>query len=121
MKKKNLKILLVCLLTIMVFLMVLLIDRVLVNPKWKITQYSDDSGAQAMFYTITSDKKDLIIIDGGHTENAGKVRKVIEEYGNHVDIWILTHPHPDHIGAFNEIYAQPEGIEIDYIYDNGLD
>jgi glyoxylase-like metal-dependent hydrolase (beta-lactamase superfamily II) len=35
--------------------------------------------------------------------------------------WLLTHPHPDHIGAFNVIFESPEGIEIGAIYDNGLD
>lgn len=42
-------------------------------------------------------------------------------HNNHVDAWILTHPHQDHIGAFNAIYANPDGITIDRIYDSPVD
>ena len=43
------------------------------------------------------------------------------QHGNHVNAWILSHPHQDHAGAFNQIYASPDGITIDAIYDNGFD
>ncbi|MGN0152010.1 MAG: ComEC/Rec2 family competence protein [Wujia sp.] len=85
-----------------------------------ITQYSDASGAQANFYTITHGQK-LIIIDGGWTDNADNVRQIIAEHNNHVDAWIITHPHQDHAGAFNTIYADMRGITIDTIYDNSYD
>lgn len=121
MKKKSLKIILLFIEILIVLAAILLIKKSISKPEWKITQYSDDSGSQAMFYTITSDENDLIIVDGGYTTNAEKVKDVIREYGNHVEAWILTHPHPDHIGAFNEVYAQSEEIVIEQIYDNGLD
>ena len=41
--------------------------------------------------------------------------------GGHVTAWFLTHPHPDHIGAFNRIYANPEDIIIDKIYATDID
>lgn len=91
-----------------------------------ITQYADRTGTQAMFYTIEAGKGHLIVIDGGTTGNAGYVKEVIEEKGGKIDAWILTHPHPDHIGAFNELWDEYkdkiEAIyapEIDYIaYQN---
>lgn len=85
-----------------------------------VTQYSDATGQQANFYTITKGDH-LIIIDGGWAENADAVRKVISEHGNHVDAWFISHTHSDHVGAFNEIYSNLQGIKIDYIYDNGYD
>lgn len=89
---------------------------------WRLTQYEDSTGSQAIFYTISRNGgDDLIVIDGGTAGNADYVRSVIDEAGGEVDAWILTHPHPDHIGAFNVIYESPEGIEIGAIYDNGLD
>ena len=89
---------------------------------WILTQYSDSTGSQAMFYTLSSNGGDnLIVIDGGTSGNAEYVRSVINDLGGVVDAWILTHPHPDHIGAFNVIYEDPKGIEINAIYDNGLD
>ena len=42
------------------------------------------------------------------------------QHGNHVNAWILSHPHQDHAGAFNQIYASPDGITIDAVYDLSL-
>lgn len=85
-----------------------------------ITQYSDVTGRQANCYTITNGGH-LIIIDGGWAENALALRKVIAQNGNHVDAWFISHTHSDHVGAFNVIYADPQGVTIDKIYDNGYD
>lgn len=48
---------------------------------WTVTQYSDRSGSQAMFYTLTSAEGQLIVIDGGWEYNADYVRQVIMENG----------------------------------------
>lgn len=88
---------------------------------WTVTQYSDRSGSQAMFYTLTSAEGQLIVIDGGWEYNADYVRQVIMENGGVVHAWFLTHPHPDHIGAFNRIYADPQGIVIEHVYDSPVD
>lgn len=83
---------------------------------WEITQYGDSQGVQRMFYTITDGVGHLIVVDGGWVDDAQEVREVLAAEGNHVDAWILTHPHQDHIGAFMEIYDNPNGIVIDKIY-----
>lgn len=90
------------------------------SKEYLVTQYPDATGVQATFYTIENDNY-FLIIDGGWKENAEALRNVIARHGNHVDAWILSHPHKDHAGAFNEIYANPQGITIDAIYDNGFD
>ena len=87
---------------------------------WTMMQYKDWSGSQAMFYTLKSSNGILIVIDGGWKRNAEYVRQVIKENGGVVHAWFLTHPHPDHIGAFNKIYADPQGIVIQTIYDTPL-
>ena len=61
-------------------------------------------------------KGQLIVVDGGWTEDADFVRQTIKEMGGKVDAWILTHPHQDHIGAFNAIYSDLQGIEIKEVY-----
>lgn len=88
--------------------------------EYLVTQYPDATGQQGTFYTITNNDT-LIIIDGGWAENEAAVRKVIREHGGKVDAWIISHPHRDHAGAFNAIYADPDGITIDAVYDNGFD
>lgn len=118
MKRKRLILLLgIILLLLLGALIYLYIEK---NSGIIITQYSDDSGVQAMFYTIES-KGELYIIDGGNPPNAEQVKKVINEKGGEVRAWILTHPHPDHIGAFNQIYPALGNINIDKIYTIDMD
>lgn len=89
---------------------------------WYMTNYSDDSGNQGMFYTIRNEYRDkLIVIDGGWSENTQKVRRVIKENGNVVDAWFITHYHNDHVDAFNQIFADPQGIDIKMVYDSPMD
>lgn len=90
------------------------------STEYLVTQYPDATGVQAEFYTIENDDT-FLIIDGGWVENESAVRKVIGEHGGVVDAWIITHPHKDHAGAFNAILANPDGIVIRQIYDNGFD
>ena len=86
------------------------------NRKVYITQYDDKSGSQGMFYTITVSDGSLIVVDSGNPDNEEYVRQILEEKGNHVNAWILTHPHPDHIGAFNQIWQQLGNIQVDAVY-----
>lgn len=90
------------------------------GARYYITQYADMTGLQAMFYTIESDRGDLIVIDGGNEGNADYVRSIIQEKGGHVDAWILTHPHPDHIGAFNVLWDELQP-QVDVVYAPEID
>lgn len=88
--------------------------------EYVITQYPSITDKQAMCYSITDTQGHFIMIDGGWSDDAKEVRNLIMQNGGKVDVWILTHPHPDHIGAFNEIYADGD-IEIDQIYAIPID
>ena len=88
--------------------------------EYLVTQYADATGLQGTFYTITNEDT-LIVIDGGWAGNEAAVRRAIAEHGNQVDAWIVSHPHRDHAGAFNAIYANPGPITIDAVYDNCFD
>lgn len=71
-----------------------------------------------MSYLIRTKDNKTIVIDGGHEDDAIKLRKHLERAGNHVDLWLLTHPHWDHIDAFTQMIRSPEGIRIDtLVYD----
>ncbi len=86
------------------------------DGSWLVTQYGSADGQQLMFYTLEDMKGHLIVVDGGWTTDADYVRRTIRGLGKHVDAWILTHPHQDHIGAFTEIYKDLKKIKIDKVY-----
>lgn len=90
-------------------------DSLFPKDEWTITQYGPRD-INSSFYTISNPKQGLIVVDGGWVEDADYVREVIASLGNKVDAWILTHPHQDHIGAFNAIYPDTQDIEIGNIY-----
>jgi beta-lactamase superfamily II metal-dependent hydrolase len=55
-------------------------------------------------------------MDGGVALEVGYLRGFLAALGNTVDVWFLSHPHSDHIGALNEILKNPDGIEIKSVY-----
>ena len=85
-----------------------------------VTQYADMTGLQGMFYTVETEDGGLIVIDSGNAGNAAYVVEVIEAKGQHMDAWILTHPHPDHVGAFNEAWKLLED-DVDRVYTIEMD
>lgn len=64
----------------------------------------------------------VIVVDGGRDIDATHLIEVINEFGGHVDAWLLTHPHSDHVGAITEILnMDPIPISIGKIYYSFLD
>ena len=86
-----------------------------------ITQYGDEDGGIGLFYTIDDQKGNFVVVDGGLPGRESAVRNVIQKYGNKVDYWIITHPHQDHMGAFDRICQDPQGMEIGRIYTTDVD
>ena len=96
----------------------LLWEMELGNPesRWVLTQYSDQTGSQAMCYSLVdTESGNLILIDGGWSENAERVKEIIECNGNRVRAWFLTHYHEDHAGAFNVLWTEFRD-RIDTVY-----
>ncbi len=92
------------------------------DASWTLTEYGDDDGRQSEFYTLTNnDDGTLIVIDGGWDANTEQVRSIINLYGGEVDYWFITHYDADHVSAFNNIYADPQGITIGTVYTTPLD
>lgn len=98
------------------------VPRVETPCTWTLASFEDQSGSQGMFYSLyNEDDGTLILVDGGNLGNTQLVRDVIHAYGGTVHAWFLTHYHRDHVDAFNQIYADPQGIVIEKIYDSPMD
>ena len=92
------------------------------SANWILTEFADNSGNQAMFYTLyNNDDGTLIVVDGGWDANVNQVRAVINLFGGTVDYWFLTHYDEDHASVFNAIYSNPDGINIGMVYASPLD
>lgn len=93
------------------------------NCIYMLAPYNGTSGRQMMSFIITTDKEKVIVIDGGYRADAEpllkKLREVTGREVPHVDGWILTHAHNDHIWAFCEIVENHrDEVTFDEVYYN---
>jgi len=79
---------------------------------WQLPSQINTIGNSYVFRT--SDGK-VAVMDGGVKAEADYLRGFLAALGNHVDIWFVSHPHPDHIGVITEILREPKGIKIDLV------
>jgi beta-lactamase superfamily II metal-dependent hydrolase len=66
-------------------------------------------------YVFKMNDGKIVVMDGGVKEEAPYLRGFLAALGNNVEYWFVSHPHPDHIGALNEILLKPAGIIINNI------
>ncbi len=71
-------------------------------------------------YVFRTNNGKVIVIDGGVKEEAIYLRGFLAALGNKVEIWFVSHPHPDHIGALNEILKVPGDVKISRVYHSEL-
>lgn len=75
------------------------------------------TGAQNLSIVIKSPNGKLIVVDGGWEADATKLTELILQQGGKVDVWLITHPHEDHVGALCAILNDSSRkIKIDKIY-----
>ncbi len=67
---------------------------------WQLPSQINTIGNSYVFRTV--DGK-IAVMDGGVSAEAPYLRGFLAALGNKVDIWFISHPHPDHIGALLEI------------------
>jgi len=88
------------------------------NPKQKMKghfsmmQISSTRDTICCSYLFRTAGGKVIMVDGGFEFEADNLRQKISEAGGTVDIWFITHPHQDHMGAFSEILRDKRGIAI---------
>lgn len=68
-----------------------------------------------MSYIIITEKNNAVIVDGGRPEDIPLLKEAVG--GRHIAAWFLTHPHIDHISAFNDIVARDDkDFDFDKVY-----
>jgi beta-lactamase superfamily II metal-dependent hydrolase len=71
-------------------------------------------------YVFQMNNGDVVVMDGGVKEETDYLRGFLAALGNKVKIWFVSHPHPDHVGALNEILKSPKGIKIEEVCFSGF-
>lgn len=83
----------------------------------KLTLLANQTASQMLSVLIETNQGKIIMIDGGVEEDAAHLIQSLMARGGHVDTWLITHPHSDHVGALNYILSHPEcGITVDNLY-----
>ena len=79
-------------------------------------QLREQTRSQMMSYVLKTRGGKIVVIDGGTKGDAPYLRKFLAGLGNHVDLWIFTHPHSDHIDAPVAIMKDPGPLTVDRFY-----
>jgi len=79
---------------------------------WQLPQQSP---TQMMSYVIRTVHGRVIVIDGGNDAETAYLRGFLAALGDHVTLWIISHPHSDHVAALNGILDDLGTLRIDAI------
>ena len=88
-----------------------------------IAQLNAVNGGQMNSHVITTEDGKIIVIDGGYRADAENLLSYLRRVSGceipHVDAWLLTHAHGDHIDAFDEIVEKHwDKLTVGKIYYN---
>lgn len=80
----------------------------------------NDSRIQMQSFVVEEASGKLLVIDGGMEADAGhlltRLREISGKTVPHVDAWLFTHAHLDHMDAFLKLFEeQPEAFSFDHI------
>ena len=78
-----------------------------------ILQTADYKSPQKMGYILTTPNGELIVIDGGFSQESDRLRGFLRERGGRVALWLMTHCHCDHIEAPSDILCDPQDIIVE--------
>jgi len=87
----------------------------------KIYLYTNLENRQMMSFIVTTKDGKVIVIDGGYDSDAAPLLSHLQEITAsdipHIDAWLLTHAHDDHISAFSVFYEEYVGrFSCDAVY-----
>ena len=73
-----------------------------------IIQLHNAQYSQMMGYILVTDEKEILVIDGGTTNEAPEFCRIIRKLGGHIALWVITHPHYDHYGVLRVLTEHPD-------------
>lgn len=115
-KKQNIsKIIQITIILLIILGIGTVIVKQVITPNVRLTQLQDNSSRQMMGYIMKTSTGKVIVIDGGLNEDEPNLVKHIQELGNKVDVWFITHPHEDHASAIIKVIEETD-IPIEKIY-----
>ena len=115
-KKQNIsKIIQITIILLIILGIGTVIVKQVTTPNVWLTQLQDNSSRQMMGYIMKTSTGKVIVIDGGLNEDEPNLVKHIQELGNKVDVWFITHPHEDHASAIIKVIEETD-IQIEKIY-----
>lgn len=115
-KKQNIsKIIQITIILLIILGIGTVIIKQVITPSVRLTQLQDNSSRQMMGYIMKTSTGKVIVIDGGLNEDEPNLVKHIQELGNKVDVWFITHPHEDHASAIIKVIEETD-IPIEKIY-----
>ncbi len=83
----------------------------------------EQSPTQMMSYILQTGEGKLVVIDGGTRQDAGNLLETLIRLGGPeptVELWLLTHPHLDHVDALLEIFSGPHPLKVKSVYSHFL-
>ena len=80
-------------------------------------------GGQMNSFIVTTEGGAVIVIDGGENNDAANLIRHLKALTGkeipHIDAWILSHPHADHICAFLQVMeTMPSAVTVGKVYYN---
>ena len=108
-------------LVFIVILISIVVSALNSNKKIELIQLSPQGTNQMMGYIIKTKNDNIIVIDGGNSEDTDNFMTYIEKYNNKVDYWFITHPHNDHASVLLDAIDRNVNIENIYISLNDKD
>lgn len=87
-------------------------DGAAAGHSFTLWQLPEQSPTQMMSYVIRTAGGKVVAVDGGNKAEAAYLKGFLAALGNNVDLWIVSHPHSDHVDALNEILAAPGMLKV---------
>jgi len=84
--------------------------------RFTLWQLPSQTPSQMNSYVLLTGSGKVVVIDGGMTGDAPYLKGFLAALGNQVQVWFVSHPHADHIGALTTLLENSDKLNIDTIY-----